>query len=84
MRNDFLLNEVEIDYTPFFETIKHKGLTQSALIKKYDLSAATVYRLRNNNNMTLAALGHVMNVIGTDDINEVVRLVIRQQENTSQ
>ena len=61
-------------YEPFFETLKKKGISQSQLIKKYDVSAGTINRMKHNKNMTLAALGHIMNVIGVSKLSDVLRI----------
>ena len=78
MKNDEYINEVEIDFTPFFKTLETKGISQSSLSKDYELSTATLYRLRHNQNLLLSTVGHIMNVIGTDDINDVVRLMVHK------
>ncbi|MBR0417762.1 MAG: hypothetical protein IJI66_01180 [Erysipelotrichaceae bacterium] len=79
MKNNYL-NDSQIDYAPFFKTLDEKNITQSQFVKNYDVSAATLNRMRHNYNMTLAAVGHVMNVIGIDDIDDVFRLMIKEDE----
>lgn len=35
-----------IKYTPFWQTLKDKGITTYALINKYDISSATIDRMK--------------------------------------
>ena len=42
-----------IDYSPLWETLKRKGITQYQLIHEYDFSAGTVDDLRKNKSITV-------------------------------
>jgi len=42
-----------IVYTPFWEMLKKKDITQYALINHYKISGETVYRLKNNKPVSL-------------------------------
>ncbi len=67
-------------YEPFFESLKRKGISQSQLIKKYDISAGMINRMRHDENMTLAALGHIMNVLGFRELSDVLRIDPKDQD----
>lgn len=41
-----------ISYTPLWNTLKQKGITQYQLIKNYHMSAGQLSRLRSNNNVS--------------------------------
>lgn len=41
------------DYSPLWETMKRKGMTQYQLIHKYDFSTGTLDALRKNNSITV-------------------------------
>lgn len=41
------------DYSPLWETMKRKGITQYQLINKYDFSTGTLDTLRKNNSITV-------------------------------
>lgn len=41
------------DYSPLWETMKRKGITQYQLINKYDFSTGTLDALRKNNSITV-------------------------------
>ena len=42
-----------IDYSPLWETLKRKGITQYQLIHEYDFSAGTLDALRKNKSITV-------------------------------
>lgn len=41
-----------ISYTPLWNTLKEKGISQYQLIKEYHVSARQLSRLRSNNNVS--------------------------------
>lgn len=44
------------DYSPLWETLKRKGITQYQLIKEYNFSTGTLDALRKNNSVTVNTL----------------------------
>ncbi len=42
-----------IDYSPLWETLKRKGITQYQLIHQYNFSAGTLDALRKNKSITV-------------------------------
>lgn len=45
-----------INYSNFYFTIKKKKISQYALINKYYISSATLYRIRNNQSISLSTI----------------------------
>ena len=68
------INEVMIDYSPFFETLEELGISQNQLKEKYDISSQTLHRMHHNTNMTIATCGRFMKILNIDDINKIVRI----------
>ena len=73
------LNEVGLDYQPFFKSLKEKGLNQNQLKEYYEISSATLNRMRHGKNMKLATAGHFMKILGIDDISKIVNVFIRRK-----
>ncbi len=60
-----------ISYAPLWKTLDQKGISQYALIHKYNFSHGTLDRLRKNDSITLNTL-HDICVILDCDIPDVV------------
>jgi len=45
-----------IVYTPLWQTMKEKGVSTYALIKKHGVSSSTINRLRHNQGVTLQTI----------------------------
>lgn len=76
-KEDKEINEVSMDYKPFFKNLKNNGLSQNRLKEEYEISSATLQRMKRGQNMTLATAGRLMKIIGIDDINEFVNLFFK-------
>ena len=70
---------IELDYSPFFKKAKEIGLNTYQLKLEHDVSAATLSRMKNNRNMTLDTAGRLMKIIGTNDLNEFVKIKFRKR-----
>jgi hypothetical protein len=77
------LNEIKLDYSRFFKEMEEKGISQNKLLSEFDMSNATLYRLRHNMNMTLSSLANAMKIIGANEIGEVVTVVIKDRDQRS-
>ena len=53
-----------IKYTPFFETIKAKGVSTYALRHKHNISNGTLYRMRQGKPLTTETINDLCNVLG--------------------
>ena len=51
------------DYTPLWETMEKKGITQYQLIKKYGISTGTLDCLRKNRSITVYTIEKLCNVL---------------------
>ncbi len=45
-----------ISYSPFWETLKKRGMTTYTLINKYHISSSTLYRLKKNKGVNTTTL----------------------------
>ena len=52
-----------ISYDPLWETMKKKGVTTYALIKKYSFSKGTLDSLKQNRNISTATLNDLCNIL---------------------
>ena len=52
-----------IRYTPFFETIQKKGITQYKLETEYGVSKGTVDNLRHNRSITLYTVDELCKIL---------------------
>lgn len=52
-----------IKFTPFFETIRAKGVSTYALRNKYNISNGTLYRMRQNKPLTTETINDLCNVL---------------------
>ena len=52
-----------ITFEPFWKTLKQKGISQYALIKKHGVSTGTLDALRKNKSITLNTLNDLCNIL---------------------
>lgn len=52
-----------ITYEPFWNTIKEKGISTYALIKKHNISSATINRLRKNQGISTLTIDDLCKVL---------------------
>jgi DNA-binding Xre family transcriptional regulator len=52
-----------IKYSPFFETIKKKGISTYALRHKHNISNGTLYRMRQNKPLTTVTINDLCNIL---------------------
>ena len=52
-----------IKYTPFFKTIKEKGISTYSLRHKHNISNGTLYRMRQNKPLSTETLNDLCNVL---------------------
>ncbi|MBR0418093.1 MAG: hypothetical protein IJI66_02880 [Erysipelotrichaceae bacterium] len=78
MNNTDTLNEVCLDYSPFFQLMEEKGLTYREL-RARGLSPMLMKRMREGKNMTIAMVGRVMKIMGVRDVKQIVRMVINHR-----
>jgi|P1105metagenome_2_1110788.scaffolds.fasta_scaffold57360_1 hypothetical protein len=72
-------NEVQLSFEPFFQLLKENELSQNALKIDYEVSGATLSRMKHGRNMTLASLGRLMKILGTSDLNRFVKITYRKR-----
>lgn len=52
-----------IDYSPFWNTLKHSNETTYTLINKHRISSATIDKLRNNKPMNTTTLNDLCRIL---------------------
>ena len=52
-----------ITYSPFFSTIKEKGVSTYALIHKHNVSNGTLYRMRQNKPLSTETVNTLCNIL---------------------
>jgi DNA-binding Xre family transcriptional regulator len=52
-----------IKYTPFFNTIKTKGISTYALRHKHNISNGTLYRMRHNKPISTVTIDDLCNIL---------------------
>ena len=52
-----------ISYEPLWDTMRQKGVTTYALIKKYSFSRGTLDSLKQNRNISTATLNDLCNIL---------------------
>ena len=72
--------DVKMDYSPFFESLKEAQLSQNQLKENYDISAATISRMKNGRNMTVETLGKLMQILEIDDFNKMVTISYKKKK----
>ncbi len=73
--------QIRLDYGPFDEALKAHHMSKNFLKEKYEISCATISRMKNHHDMTLATAGHLMNIVGIDDLNDFVSFKEEVKEN---
>ncbi len=49
-------NKIMISYAPFWQTLKRKGITTYVLIRQYNISSATIDRMKKGNGISTAKI----------------------------
>lgn len=70
-----------IDYSPFWETLKHSEETTYTLINKHRLSSATIDKLRKNKPLTTTTLNDLCRILHCD-LQELARYVPSDDDQT--
>ena len=55
-----------IDYSPLWETMKNKGISQYKLIKEHKISTGQLDRLRKNGNVNTYTLNQLCKILECD------------------
>ena len=63
-----------ITYTPFFKTIKEKGVSTYALIHKHNISNGTLYRMRRNKPLSAETINALCNILKCKVENIIVHI----------
>lgn len=63
-----------ISYEPLWETMKKKGITQYALIKKHGISPAQITRLKRNESVSTHTIDIFCSILDCD-VSDVMRFV---------
>ena len=63
---------IVFDYSPFFQLMKRKGISQSQLISRFNISPALLSRMARGRNMTLATMSYLMKTFGITDVKDFV------------
>ena len=61
-----------IDFSPLWETMEQKGITQYQLLKN-GIDNKTLYSLKKNKNITLNTLEKLSKILKCDDLNKIVK-----------
>lgn len=64
-----------IIYDPFWKTLKKRRETTYTLVNKYDISSATIYRLKHNMGLTTSTINDLCRILDckVEDILEYVK-----------
>ena len=52
-----------IVYTPFWNTLKEKGISTYALIQKHNISSATINRIRKHQGISTLTINDLCNIL---------------------
>lgn len=63
-----------IVFDPLWETMKHRGISQYALIKEHGVSTGTLDALRKNRSITLNTLNDLCRILQCD-VADVIRYI---------
>lgn len=72
---------INIDYSPLWETMKRKDISQYILLKE-GIDNKTLDSLRKNKNITLMTVGKLCSVIGCTP-NDVVKFTYTEESTTT-
>ncbi|MEG1574962.1 MAG: helix-turn-helix transcriptional regulator [Bacteroidales bacterium] len=61
-----------INYEPFFQTLKRKGISTYKLVNEYGFSKGTLDSLKQNRNVTIETLNTICNLLDCD-ISDVIK-----------
>lgn len=61
------------DYSPLWETMRKKGMSQYQLIKEYNISNGTLDSLRQNRSITMHTLDNLCQILDCTP-NEIVKI----------
>ena len=76
---DHIINEVEFNFVPLFDLLDEKEISQSSLIRRDIVSPAMLGRLRHNENITVATLGRLMEVLDVKKCDRIMEMNINHR-----
>lgn len=74
--NDISLKVVNllISYRPFWETLKKRNITTYALITKYNISSATIDRLKKGNGITTTKIDDFCRILNCE-VSDIIEYI---------
>lgn len=63
-----------ISYEPFWDTLTRKGVTTYALITRYNISSATIDRIKKGNGITTAKLDDLCTILDCE-ISDIIKYI---------
>ncbi len=63
-----------ISYYPLFKTMKSFGITQTNLIKEYNVSSSLFCKLKIGKNVQVSTILQLMKDIGTDNLDDILEI----------
>ncbi len=66
----------KFNYQPLFDGLEEKGISRRELCNKYYIPASQLTRMKKGENTSIDTIGRMMEVLGTDDPRNVVKISI--------
>lgn len=63
-----------ISYAPFWETLKKRGVTTYALINKYNISSATIDRMKKGNGISTMKINDFCRILNCE-VGDIIRYI---------
>ena len=61
-----------IDYSPFWETLKDRGLSWNRLVQEHDVNPSTLHRIKHNKTITTDTIDRLCDILNCD-VSGVIR-----------
>ena len=69
--------KLTVTYEPLFKTMKSLGVTQTNLIRKYNVSSSLFSKLKAGKNVQMSTILQLMKDIGTDNLNDILEIKVQ-------
>lgn len=69
--------KLTVTYEPLFKTMKSLGVTQTNLIRKYNVSSSLFSKLKAGKNVQMSTILQLMKDIGTDNLDDILEIKVQ-------
>lgn len=76
--------KIGFTYKPLLKLLKDRKISMNSLKEKYDISSATIDRVKHDKVMTIYTILYLMGYLEIDNLNDVIEFHVEDGDNEDQ